>query len=98
MHVSDEGIEAAAMESWDALISNNNPLKAWGLMVAEQPDFVAAHKKHVTALFTHDFNLGKSIPAASGGKYTFEELTKTGKEFQHRLAEYLREWARRVLG
>lgn len=87
-------LEAAARDSWEALIAKGDPLRSWQ-MIAKSENLkrtIDIHRKHVESLIVHDFNVEKSVAAAT--VYKLRDFPDNSRKFQMNLAEYLKTWLR----
>lgn len=91
MTIDPGRLEAATNASWQALM----PDKDWELYLADEPEFIDTHRAHVKALMENGFDPHRSILAVSGGNTKFEDLYESGRIFQTRLADFLKEWCQR---
>ena len=91
MQIDAGRLEAATNASWKALM----PDKDWDYYLAEEPEFIDTHRAHVKALMENGFDPRRSLPVVTGGKQNFNDLYESGREFQTRLADFLKEWCRR---
>ena len=91
MSIDAGRLEAATMASWQALM----PDKDLEFYRTEEPEFVDTHREHVKALMENGFDPKRSIPVVTGGKQRFDDLYESGRTFQTRLADFLKEWCRR---
>jgi len=92
MKLRPEAIEAAVIDSWRHL-KRDDPVWDFELTARKFPEGIEAHRKMVTAILETGCDLERAIPKATGGKHSVEDLWDSGKQWNRRLADFLKKWA-----